>query len=836
MTPSRQPLLVAPSLRGRSYAEAHSDATDEWFRQVVVEAGLTEADLALLAVGGYGRRELCPYSDIDVVLVHGPDVDSSMAAEALWYPAWDRGLKLGYAVVTMDQARVLLREEFEWATSFLDARLIAGAQYLCDGIEELTAKRWSSGNNELMTQLAEVVRARHVSRGDVAFHIEPDLKEGRGGLRDIHAMGWASGAVPGFADDGLDELEDDIEALLAARVELHRLAGRAGDVLRLDDQDDVAESLEDADGQALMLRLAHAGRRIGWYSDEVWRRWASQRNRTSISDSRWPSFKRLRSKGLNLARRRSDEHSPSEARSKGRRSSELDGRGLASIGLASDGDLLSIVEGYEANNDPLLVLRLAATAAQNDLVMDRQDLAALRDTAASIPEPWPAEARRLFSELLLSGRPAIRVVEDLAQFGLMERLVQEWAAVLCRPQRNVLHTFTVDRHLCEAAVNASALVGRVARPDLLVVGALLHDIGKGFPGDHTEVGMKIIVEIGERMGYPEEDIAILVDLCRHHLLLPDVATRRDLSDPGTIAAVAAAVDSTEFLNLLAALTEADSLATGPSAWGSWKERLLHELVDRTTHVLEGGNPEELITAEFPDDEVRTLIALEQRTIKGKGDKFTVVVPEQLGIFSTMAGVLAVSGLEVIDASAYSEELDDSIVDGEDLSASTLSQRENQRTKQRTQLMAASQFTIQRPQSGPPDWERVEALADEALEGQVALSARLEDRASEYSRYRRRLSADPPIRKVYVDNEISEDATVVEVHGPDEVGLLYRLTNVLRELQLDIRTAKIQTFGPQAVDSFYVRNSSGEKVTDNAVIDELQAALNDVLGAMDTGNE
>ncbi len=796
MTPSRQPLLVAPDLKGRAYAEAHSEVTDEWFRNVVVDAGLQDGGIALLAVGGYGRRELCPFSDVDVVLVHGENVDGATAAEAIWYPAWDRGLKLGYAVVTIDQARTLLKEEFEWSTSFLDARLIAGAEHLYQSVQELTKERWQAGKSELMQQLAQVVRSRHVNRGDVAFNLEPHLKEGRGGLRDVHAMGWATVARPGFADDGLDALETDIETLLEARVELHRLAGRAGDVLRLDDQDDVAEALQDKNGQALMFRLANAGRRIGWYSDEVWRRW----NHQSLSVS----------------------HATSDDTRNRVNTSRQD---VEIEGFRIDGELLCVSESHRANlgQDPMLLLRLAAAAAKHDLVMSRQDLAALQEAAVEMPNPWSQEARDLFAELLLSGRPAIRVVEDLGQFGLMSRLVPEWEAVECRPQRNVMHTFTVDRHLCEAAVNASALADRVERSDLLVVGALLHDIGKGYPGDHTEVGMKIIVDIGERMGYPQDDIATLVDLCRHHLLLPDAATRRDLSDPGTIAAVAAAVDSVEFLDLLAALTEADSLATGPSAWGSWKERLLRELVDRTTHVLQGGSPEELSTMEFPDDEVKHLIALGQRSIKGKGDTFTVVVPEKLGTFSTMAGVLAISGLEVIDASAYSEEIDDAQL------------RESERTAL-SSPMAASRFTIQRPQSGPADWDKVEELAHQALDGRVALQARLNGRANEYARYRRRLSADPPKKEVFVDNDISDDATVVEVHGPDDVGLLYRLTDVLRELRLDIRTAKIQTFGPQAVDSFYVRDSSGEKVTDSDLVHELESALRDVLRSIDSATE
>jgi [protein-PII] uridylyltransferase len=395
---------------------------------------------------------------------------------------------------------------------------------------------------------------------------------------------------------------------------------------------------------------------------------------------------------------------------------------------------------------------------------------------------------------------AIELVEDLDHYDLMTRLIPEWEAVRCHPQRNVLHTFTVDRHLCEAAANASRLVDRVVRPDLLVVGALFHDIGKGYTGDHTEVGMRLIAEMAGRMGYPDEEVAVLVDLCRHHLLLPDFATRRDLSDPGTVSAVAAAVDTVEFLNLLAALTEADSMATGPSAWGSWKAGLLNELVTRTAFVLQGGAPADAAVTEFPTPDVLDLMTQGERRLSGNGSTFLVVAPDRPALFSQMAGVLAVSGLDVLDASAHS-------ADG----------------------MAACQFTLQPPAHGVVDWDKVTAMADRALDGRVALTARVHQRAQNYSRFRRRLSATPPGYAVVVDNDISDLATVVEVHAPDAVGLLFWITQALAELRLDIQSAKVQTFGPQAVDSFYLCDAAGAKLADEELLRELDLAIRQAVG-------
>ncbi len=777
MSTTRPPLLVAPQLRGRAFVESHADATDRWFQELASEVLDSLDGIALLAVGGYGRRELAPRSDIDVVLVHGPGVDGGQVAEALWYPVWDRGLKMGYVVVTPEQAAKLLDEEFEWATAFLDTRLVAGDPALHTEIDRLTAALWAGRRDEMLEHLAGTVRSRHRERGDAAFQIEPHLKEGRGGLRDVHAMGWANRAMPGFADDFLVDLEGDVDTLLEARVELHRLTSRRGDVLTLDDQDGVADALGDPNSNELMLRLALAARRIAWASDEVWARW--ERGRVASSSITGSSV------SMTVA-------SPSVTDT-----SQLTiGNGL--VGLRA---------GVDPASDPLLLLRLAVLAAETGLVMDRGSLADLARSGAEIDRPWPREARRLFAALFLSGRAAIRVVEDLDQFGLMERLMPEWANVLCHPQRNVMHTWTVDRHLCEAAANAAELTDRVSRPDLLVVGTLLHDIGKGYPGDHTEVGIDLIGEIGERMGYAPEDVAVLVDLCRHHLLLPDVATRRDLSDPGTIRAVAAAVDSVPFLDLLAALTEADSKATGPSAWNSWKAGLLRDLVNRTARVLEGGNPTEVVSAEFPDARVSDLMAAGERVLDGTGTTFTVVEPERVGLFTTMAGVLAVCGLEVLDASAYSEDADPA---------------------GGSSPMAACQFVLQPPQSGTVDWGRVVETAEKALDGRLALQARVARKAREQSRYRRWLSAAAPRRQVLIDDTISDVATVVEVHAPDELGLLYRLTQVLRELQLDIRSAKVQTLGPQVVDSFYLQDADGAKVGDGDLLAELRLALTEVI--------
>ena len=293
--------------------------------------------------------------------------------------------------------------------------------------------------------------------------------------------------------------------------------------------------------------------------------------------------------------------------------------------------------------DPWLPLRVGAMAAEHDLPIDRATLDRLRDLGEVVPTPWPTQARTLFVDLLLAGRPSIGVIEALDHHGVWERLMPEWPTVRARPQHNPYHRFTVDRHLLETVSNASARAGHVERPDLLVLAALLHDLGKGAAGDHTAAGMKIARSVGERVGLQDDDIDTVVSLVRDHLLLNDVASRRDLDDDVTIALVSDAVGSVSQLRLLAALTEADARATGPTAWSSWKAELVSDLVNRVEAHLRG-EPIPRARELFRSDEIDLAsLAGGGHRILAEGDTVTVVYADRPGVFSRVAGVLAFAG-------------------------------------------------------------------------------------------------------------------------------------------------------------------------------------------------
>ncbi len=737
MSRQRTPLLDAPDLTGVEYCRAHSDAADVWlaasFQSAVAEHGLDADRLALVAIGGFGRRELCPWSDLDLLLVHD-DLDVAGVAESLWYPIWDRGLKLGHTVATVPELIELAAGELDRATALLDTRLLAGSASLVTELDDAVVELWARRAPELLERLAISATRRRAKFGHLAFHLEPDIKEGTGGLRDVHLLRWAERAAPGFTATAPDGLDEATGILLEARVALHRAAGRPTDVLTLELQDEVAAQL-DVDADELMNRVADAARRIAWITDRTWRQWHQRAHPSEIQP--------------------------------------LDG------GLEIRAGDIAVNPDLESDHRPT-VLAVAAAAARFDARIHPMTLDGFR--AADLPtEPWPERERAHFVELLAAGGRAIPVIEDLDQSGLFEPLLPEWAAVRSKPQRNSLHRFTVDRHLLEAAANAAELTDRVARPDLLLLGTLLHDIGKGFPGDHTVVGMERIPEIALRMGLDATDARVLVDLCRDHLLLPDVATRRDLSEPGTILSVAAVVADGDYLDLLAALTEADSKATGPATWGSWKAALLRELVSRTHDVLDGQEPDTGET--FPPEGLRARMAAGERVVETRRESLTVIDADRPGTFAAVSGVLAIAGLDVLDAEAYS---DDSGV-------------------------ALSRFTVLPPSTGAVPWDTVEPLLHRALDGRLALSARVAQRARTYHPYRRRLAAVPPEFELHVDNDTSELSTILEIHAEDTIGLLFRLTQALAELHLDIRSARVQTLGPLAVDTFYVRDAEGRKL-------------------------
>jgi [protein-PII] uridylyltransferase len=711
-----------------------------------------EPGVALVAVGGYGRKELLPGSDLDVLLLHDGREGIAKIADRIWYPVWDSGAHLDHAVRTVPQARRVAKSDLKVVLGLLHARHVAGDPDLTSRLREGALEDWRGNARTRLAELKEMHEERTRLHGELAFLLEPDLKSSRGGQRDVHAIqaiaaAWVAPA-PG------PRVRAAYEQILDARHVLHDVTGRRLDRLVLEEQDEVARVLGLLDGDALLRNLAGAGRTVAYAVDHAFR----QADRVGGH----------RSLGARMRRAKPER------------------RPLADRVVEQDGEVV-LARAASPASDPLLILRAAAAAAQSGLPLAPRALARLAE-CPPLPTPWPAEARDALIALLGAGQSAIAVWEALDQEGLLTVLIPDWERVRNRPQRNPLHRFTVDRHLVECAANAASLTRDVARPDLLLLAALLHDIGKGWPGDHSVSGEVVARDFARRVGLNEADAEIIAAAVRHHLLLPMVATRRDLDDPVTVQHVASTVGSRLLLDLLHALAQADGLATGPAAWNDWKAGLVADLVHRVCAVLAGEPIPE--PAPLRGDQL-ALVADGGPAAVVSGNEVTVVALDRPGLLWRAAGVLASHRLAVRGANATA--VDDT---------------------------AVATFSVIPEYGDPPDTALVTADLRRMLEGRLDVEDRLERRARAV---RPHGTMAPPPKVVLIDGA-SETATVVEVRAHDEPGLLWRIGRALGECGLDLRAARVETLGAEAVDVFYVTDTVGGLLTDPAARRRTVAAV------------
>ncbi|MFF3688889.1 [protein-PII] uridylyltransferase [Streptomyces sp. NPDC002187] len=790
---ARLRLLTEKAQSGPPRRAALAELTDEWL-SALLAAAVQAADVrgvALVAVGGYGRGELSPRSDLDLLLLHDGTADSgaiATLADRIWYPVWDLGLALDHSVRTPAEARRTAGEDLKVQLGLLDARPVAGDLGLVAALRTTVLADWRNQAPKRLPELDELCRERAERQGELQFLLEPDLKEARGGLRDTTAL--RAVAASWLADAPREGLGEARRTLLDVRDALHLTTGRATDRLALQEQDQVAAELGLLDADTLLRQVYEAARTVSYAADVTWR----EVNRVLKARSVRPRLRAMFSGG----RPPQPERVP-----------------LAEGVVEQDGEVV-LARTARPERDPVLPLRAAAAAAQSGLPLSLHAVRRLAATARPLPVPWPAEAREELVTLLGAGEPAVAVWEALEAEGLITRVLPDWERVRCRPQRNAVHTWTVDRHLVETAVKASALTRRVGRPDLLLVAALLHDIGKGWPGDHSVAGETIARDVATRIGFDRSDVAVIATLVRQHLLLIETATRRDLDDPATVASVAAAVGSVGTLELLHALTEADALATGPAAWSSWRGSLVTELVKRAAAVLAGDAPAEPEPAAPSAEQERLAIealrtgepvlALHTQTGTPQPDgepepvgvELLIALPDQPGVLPAAAGVLALHRLTVRAADLRAVELPSEIGTGQVL---VLNWR-----------VAAEYGSL-------PQAARLRADLVRALEGSLNIPARLAEREAAYPR-RRGVTAPPP--RVTVAPTASNLATVLEVRAQDAPGLLHRIGRALEGAKVRVRSAHVSTLGSNAVDAFYVTCVNGQPLSAQAAVDVVRA--------------
>ena len=771
-----------------SYAqqrEARSDEMDAWLAGLLGDV----EGAALVAVGGYGRRQLSPGSDLDVVLLHDGSRDAaavSELADSVWYPIWDAKVKLDHSVRTLAQARSVAQEDLAVVLGLLTARHVAGDPALTEALRSQVLADWRKQAPRRLPELRALREERRERHGELAYRLEGDLKECAGGLRDADSL--RAIAASWIADVPHGDPEAAQGFLLDVRWVLHTRTGRASDRILLQEQDELAAELGFESADELMRAVSDAARTIDYACDVAWRRVdqaLAARNRSS---------------GISGLLRRGAP--PREPLADGVVRAENE----AALALAAD------------LNDPVLPLRIASAAARAGLPISPASLERLATAPAVLPEPWPEHARAELLRLLGAGPGLIPVWEALDRTGILVRLLPEWERIRSLPQRNALHVHTVDRHIVQTVVHAAERTRRVDRADLLLAAALCHDLGKGLPGDHCETGAELAAKLAVRLGFPAADVATLTALTRYHLLFAELAVHRDPTDPATLAPLlAAAAESgtspAEFVALLQLLTEADSQATGPAVWSPWRATLYRELGLRAQAALAG---EPAPSAQSAADHEADLTLAGQAAAAtdsiavhavapgsaGVG-RIDVALPDQVGVLALVAGVLTLRHVHVL--------------------AADLSSTETGGTQ-----YAVQRWTVAAEYGQLPDLARLRTDLRGARSGSLDIAGRLATRDEERASYHKQRPGIPP-PTVRLLPDASDTAAVLEVRAEDTPGLLHRIAAAIAGTGADIERARIATLGPQAVDVFYLApDQSGRTAIGGAVDGELLEAVSAAL--------
>ncbi len=812
--------------------------------------------LALVAVGGYGRGELAPYSDIDLVflLPYKQTPYTEQVVESLLYSLWDLGLKVGHATRSVEDCLRHARSDLTIRTSLIEARYLWGDEALFSELKRRFDAEIVRGTAAqfIEAKLAERDQ-RHRRGGDSRYKLEPNVKEGKGGLRDLHTLFWLAKYiyriedVAKFVDLGVLSAEESQrfsraqKFLWTVRCHLHYLAGRAEERLTFDLQTEIGQRMgytDHAGSRGVERFMKHyflVAKDVG----DLTRIFcaileADQQRKRRLSWVRW---------GI------------------GRRGLE---------GFIIDGERLTIPSEDFFEKDPTALVRLFHVAQRTELDIHPRALRragqSLRLIDAALREN--PEANRLFLEILTSRKDPEAALRRMNEAGVLGRFIPDFGRVVAQMQYDMYHHYTVDEHtlfaigilhkietgqLKDEAPLSSALFPTIISRRALYLAVLLHDIAKGRGGDHSVLGEGIALKLGPRLGLSAEETETVAWLVRWHLLASSTAFKRDIGDPRTIDDFVALVQSPERLKLLLILTSADIRAVGPQVWNGWKAALLRDLYERAVEVMSGGLIAEpraariaaaqaavreklpdfteaefaaFIKAGYPyywlsfDAEIHARHARLMREAQASGaplvvekrvdakravTEITLYTADHPGLFSRIAGALAVSGANIVDA----------------------------RIMTMSNGMALDIFWVQdlagRAFDRPDKLARLAVVFENVLTGDLKPQRELARRPA----FPSRLQVFTVAPRVLIDNQASALHTVIEVNGRDRPGLLFELTRELTRLNLQISSAKISTYGEKVVDVFYVKNLFGHKVEHPAKLTEIRSTLEAVLAHSDT---
>ena len=799
--------------------------------------------ITLVALGGYGRRELYPFSDVDLLLLHDRKAKKNMqeVSESILYPLWDAGFDVGHSVRTVKDSVRFAGDDFIFQVSLLDARMLVGTESLYLDLLKRYRKKILDGHRHKFVRTMEKLSGQRRSKyGSHSYLLEPHIKEGKGGMRDIQAMLWTAKAI--FGLDGLAAMEEsgmlepdarrDFEAswnmLARIRNRLHYISRRHNDQLIFEYQEEMAAAFgyEDRDG---MLAVEHFMRHVYGHLQTI----------AVVTELFFEHVHEV----LGLTE-------------KDRGERELE-KGI----IVRSNTLRLAVTESELSKRPHLLMRVFLQAARTGLPVHHRTRQMVTRNLQLVDEDFRTSRRiaRVFIELLTQSKDPMATLETMLETGLLPAYIPEFAGVESLAQHDLYHIYTVDRHQLQTVAELDGLRAEetdlfqsLSSPHLLFLAALLHDIGKGHHTDHSVLGADMIDVVGQRLGLTREEKNCLSFLVRYHLFLPENALRRDLDDQEFIRQTAELINDMDRLTMLYLLTIADSKATGPSAWSSWKATLLTDLYLRVKGCLEAGctvDPDELgeeqgviwlreqVSDQLqPGEQVRMTVEelpadylmsftpemvvrhlrmhrdqsalLQQKVLLFPEDRhgswsLLMLSRDRQGLLAKLCGVLALHKLSVLAAQIFTW-TDGTVVDVLDVVP-----------------VANSGFDEQ-------DWQALENDLNLAVNYRLDVGLQLHNKLQPVG-HRVKRQVQQLEKKVIVDNETSRRFTVIEVYGGDRPGTLYQLTQTLSDFSLNIHRARIATEVEQLIDIFYVTTADDDKVDDGRLQEKIKYKLLQIIG-------
>lgn len=853
----RKSHLISEFIEGKSadFIESHTTILDAYFQesfeisQVGPKIGITRNPYAIIALGGYGRSEQCVHSDVDLLVLFEkkvPDETENLIREMV-YPLWDMGLEVGHATRSIKECLTLAAKDFEVLTSLMDARFICGMSFLYSRLlDKIRSKILIHRTDKFIRRLIESNRARHDRFGDSSYLLEPNLKEGQGGLRDYHTILWIANVKKNIrqrrdleyygllSHDEYNDLMDSLEFIWLVRNLLHLQTGKKTDQLYFEDQEKIADKLNyktDGSQQPVERFLGDLHEKMDFIKQQhvlfVYELESSRKRR-----------------GRKKAPSRTDV-----------------------LGLEVDKQMICFASSKCLPQSPLLLIRIFEESARLKIPLNIESRRLIRDFRYLADKTFRSskEAVASFEKILMMPAPRFNVLSEMLNTGFLVAFIPQFEKITNRIQYDEYHLYPVDRHLLRTVRTVKALGTSVSPPDdplckklygeisdkkTLLWAALLHDIGKGeIGGGHSEKGVPIARDILLEKGYNAPFIDDVTFLIQYHLFLIHNATRRDIQNEETAIFCARTIQTADRLKMLYILTVADAMSTGPNAWNEWTLSLLRNLFLKVLNIIEKG---ELATREAIEnvENKRERILASATAVKSVADpnmlfdmlspRYLLYVPyEQIldhvrlydqlgdkpfvwniveepesetrtvticakdfpGLFSKIAGTFAVNGIDVLDARIFTW-LND---------------------------IALDIFRV----NPPPDqlfeaekWEKARKDLEKVLSGSLDLSSALKEKRLVYGSPKPKVGSRGA--RVVIDNDTSSFFTIIEVYADDFLGLLFTITDAISGCELDIRVAKIATKVDQVVDVFYVRDLDGQKADTPDQVSRIQKALEAVL--------